>query len=394
MDYAESESLKMVRRTARDVADSFGGDYVREHVREKTFPREFSDALAENGFYGAMIDEEYGGAAMGMLEMSVILEELSRGGTPGSLLLVLTSIFGALGIDLHGTEDQKQYYLPRIADGELQFCMALTEPNAGVNALNVETYAEQEGDEYVVNGQKVFISGVDHADGMLLIARTSPFDEENPTHGISLFLVPEPSEQDGIELTPLDMGVPWFERQFEIQFNDLRVGEDRILGGPDNRDEALYQLFDTLNTERIAGAASAVGAGLRAIDEGVDYANDRRVFGGHPIGSHQAIQHPLAQAYAELIAAREMVYKASWKFDRGEECGLEANTANLLSSEASHRAADRALQTHGGSGFSNEYSILGLWINTRLSQTAPIPNEMIRNFIAEHELGLPKSYSW
>ncbi len=394
MDYAESEPLKMVRRTARDVADGFDEDYVRKHIENKTFPQEFSDALAENGFYGAMIDEEYGGADMGMLEMSVILEELTHGGTPGSLLLVLTSIFGALTIDLHATEEQKQHYLPKIADGDLQFCMALTEPNAGVNALNVETFAEQQGDEYVVNGQKIFISGVDNADGMLLIARTTPFDEENPTHGISLFLVPEPAERDGLEMTELDMGVPWFEKQFQLQFNDMRISEDHLLGGADNRDEALIQLWDTLNTERIAGAASSVGAGLRAIDQGVDYANERKVFGGQPIGSHQAVQHPLAQAYAELIAAREMVYKASWKFDQGEECGLEANTANLLASEASHEAADRALQTHGGSGFSNDYGILALWINTRLSQTAPIPNEMIRNFISEHELGLPKSYSW
>jgi len=392
MEYGEPETIRMVRRTARDVAGAFDDDYVREHVEGKKFPRELSDALAENGFYGAVIEEEYGGAGMGMLEMSVIMEELSRGGTPAGQLLVLTSIFGALSIQHHGTEAQKSSYLPRIAGGEMQFCMALTEPNAGVNTLRIDTTAERDGDEYVIRGQKHFISGVDNADGMLLIARTSPYDPENPGHGITLFLVSEPNRREGIELTPMDVGVAWFEEQFEVQLDGLRVGEEHILGGPDNRDVALRHLFDTLNTERITIGVDVLGMGLRAIDLASDYARERKVFGGRPIGSHQAIQHPLAQAYAELLAAREMVYKASWKFDRDEPCGLESNVANLLSSRAARRAADRALQTHGGSGFSREYPVLDLLINVRLAATAPVPNEMILNYIGEHELGLPKSY--
>ncbi len=392
MDYGESESLRMIRRTAREVADEFDDEYVREHVREKTFPRELSDALAENGFYGAVIEEEYDGAGMGVLEMAVIMEELSRGGTPAGQLLVLTSIFGALSIQQHGTDEQKAEYLPKIARGDLQFCMALTEPNAGVNTLRIDTVAERDGDEYVINGQKHFISGVDNADGMLLIARTSPYDEDNPTRGITLFLVPEPNRRGGINLTPMEVGVSWFEEQFEVNLDGLRVHEENILGGPKNRDVALRQLFDTLNTERITIGVDVLGMGLRAIDLAVDYAGERKVFGGRPIGSHQAVQHPLAQAYAELMAAREMIYKASWKFDRGEACGLEANVAKLLASQAAKKAADRALQTHGGSGFSRDYPVLDLLINVRLAETAPVPNEMILNYIGEHALGMPKSY--
>lgn len=390
MDFAESQEQRMIRETVQDICSEYDTDYFREHVEEQEFPQDHWDELANAGLVGTMIPEEYEGAGMGMQEMAIVVEELARRGGAGGLSLVLTAIFGGVGITQHGTEEQKEEYLPRIATGDIQFCMGLTEANAGVNTLQIDTFAERDGDEFVIDGQKMFISGVDHADGMLLITRTAPF-EEAPTDGITLFLVPEPTEQDAIQLTPLDMHVPWYETQYQIDIDGLRVHEDRILGGPDNEGNALINLWDTLNTERISGAAGAVGSGLRAVDLGVEYAKQREVFDG-PIGAYQSIQHPLADAYAGLLTAREMAYKAAWKFDNDEPCGAESNISKLKATQAGTRAATHALQAHGGSGYSKDYEIFPLWVNQRLSKTVPIPNEMIKNFIAEHELGLPKSY--
>jgi len=389
MDYSETEEMKMIRETARKIVDDYDRDYVSEHVEEKKFPEEFWDDLAESGFVGTMIDEEYGGADMGMLEMSVILEELAREGSPGGLLLVLTAIFGGVGIQKHGTEEQKDEYLPRIASGDMLWSLGVTEPNAGINTLQIETTAEKDGDEYVINGSKTWNSGTNKADMMLLTTRTTEYDPDNPTHGITLFLVPNPADQDGISLNQLESVAPWFEKQYTVHFDDVRVSEDQILGDVDG---GLYQLWDTLNTERIATAASGVGCGLRAVDLGVEYANDRKVFGGQPISSHQAIQQPLAESYAKVMSAREMGYKASWKWDNNMECGLEANTAKLLASEAAEEAASNAIQAHGGNAFNQDYDVFSLWVNSRIIQVAPIPNEMVKNFIGEHQLGMPKSY--
>jgi len=388
MARGETELHGMIRESVRSIAEEFGHDYWRERIDAKEFPEEYWQALAEDGWLGVTVPEEYGGEGMGMLEMSIIIEELSRGGGQGGIIFVLTPVFGGIGIQRHGTEAQKETYLPAIASGETRFCMGLTEPRAGTNTLNVETRAERDGDEFVVDGQKTFISGVENAEHMLLIARTSEFDRSNPTHGITLFVVDDPADRDAISLSELDTTVPWFERQYQVTIDGLRVPEDHILG---TEDGGLYLLWDTLNTERIAGAASALGGGLRAVDLAVEYANDREVF-GQPIGAHQAIQHPLAESYAKLMAAREVMYKAANKWDHDEDCGLEANAAKLLTSEAGTEAASRAVQTHGGNGFTREYEVYDIWQNLRLTQTVPVTNEMVKNFIAEHHLGLPRSY--
>jgi acyl-CoA dehydrogenase len=267
--------------------------------------------------------------------------------------------------------------------------LGVTEPNAGVNTLKIETSAKKDGNEYVINGQKTWNSGTDWADMMLLSARTSEYDPENPTHGITLFLVPTPSEQDGVTLNELNSVAPWYEKQFQVLFDDLRISEDQVLG---DVDQGFYQFWDTLNTERISLAATCIGSGLRAIDLGTEYANDRKVFDDQPIGSHQAIQHPLADAYAKLMSAREMTYKASWKWDNDMVCGFEANTAKLLASEAAEEASSNSIQAHGGNAFNEDYDVFTLWVNSRILQIAPIPNEMIKNFIGEHELGMPASY--
>jgi acyl-CoA dehydrogenase len=405
MARGETEIHEMIRESVRGIAGDFDRSYWREHIEAEEFPEAYWQALAEDGWLGVTIPEEYGGEGMGMLEMAIIIEELSRGGGQGGIIFVLTPVFGGIGIQRHGTEAQKEEYLPKIADGEMKFCMALTEPAAGTNTLNIETSAERDsaeqssadpgeaeasrdGEEFVVDGQKTFISGVENADAMLLVARTSEFDRSNPTHGVTLFVVDDPVEREGISLSELDTAVPWFEKQYQIQYDGLRIHEDDILGAEDG---GLYLLWDTLNTERLAGAASALGGGLRAIDLAVDYANERNVF-GQPIGAHQAIQHPIAESYAKLMAAREILYKGAKKWDDDEECGLEANVAKLLASRAGTEAADRAIQTHGGNGFTHEYEVYDIWQNLRLTQTAPVANEMVLNYIGEHELGLPRSY--
>ncbi|MFC5973029.1 acyl-CoA dehydrogenase family protein [Halomarina salina] len=378
----------LIRESVRGIASEFDREYWREHVDEKAFPEAYWQALADDGWLGVAIPEEYGGEGLGMEEMTIIIEELSRGGGQGGIVFVLTPVFGGIGITRHGTEAQKEEYLPKIASGDVRFCMGLTEAHAGTNTLNIETRAEKEGGEFVASGQKMWISGVENADTMLLIARTSEFDPSNPTHGVSMFLVDDPAERDAISLSTVDVALPWFEKQYQVDIDGLRIHEDDILG---EEDGGLYMLWDTLNTERIAGAASSLGGGLRAVDLAVDYACDREVF-GQPIGAHQAIQHPLAESYAKLVSAREVMYEAARKWDAGEDCGMEANAAKLLTSEFATEAADRAIQTHGGNGFTREYEVYDIWQNMRLTQVAPVTNQMAKNFIAEHHLGLPRSY--
>jgi len=392
MAVIETDTHDMIREAVGDLSAEYDAAYWREHVDNKEFPEEYWQDLADNGWLGVAIPEAYGGEGLGMLEMAMVIEELSRGGGQGGIIFVLTPVFGGISIQRHGTESQKEHYLPKIANGEMRFCMGLTEPTAGTNTLDIDTTAERADghacEEFIIDGQKTFISSVENADEMLLIARTSRFDPENPTHGVSLFLVSDPADRDAISLSELDTAVPWFENQYRVDIDGLSVHEDRILG---TEDEGLHLLFDTLNTERIGGAASALGDGLRAVDLAVDYANDREVF-DRPIGGHQAIQHPLAESYAKLVSARQLTYEAASKWDRGEDCGMEANAAKLLTSQFGTEAASRAVQTHGGNGFTREYEVYDLWQNARVTQTVPVSNEMAKNYIAEHHLGLPRSY--
>ena len=394
MNFEETPEQAMIRETVAEIGADYDRDYWLEHVRNDEFPEAYWNDLADDGWLGVTIPEEYGGAGLGMLEMAIVIEELSRAGGQGGILFVLTPVFGGISIQRHGTEAQKERYLPAIASGEERFCMALTEPGAGTNTLAIDTTAEREEapesetDEFVLDGQKTFISGVENADHMLLVARTSEFDASNPTHGVTLFVVPDPANREGIDLTPLDVDVPWFEVQYQVDIDGLRLDESQVLGEVDG---GLYLLWDTLNTERIAGAATAVGGGLRAIDLAVEYAKDRSVF-GQQIGAHQAIQHPLADAYSKLVCAQSVTYQAAWKWDEGEDAGMEANVAKLRASEAATEAADRAIQTHGGNGYTPDYEVYDIWQNMRLTQTVPVSNEMVKNFVAEHHLGLPRSY--
>jgi acyl-CoA dehydrogenase len=390
MDFATSSEEQLIREAVRDISANYDREYWREHFETNTFPKEYWQELAEGGWLGTTIPEAYGGEGMGMQEMAVIIEELSRGGDLGasSTVFVLTPVFGGISIARHGTAEQRERYLPSIAAGKCRFAMALTEANAGVNTLNIQTSAQRDGDEWVVDGQKMWTSGAATADELLLVARTSPTTESTPSHGLTVFLVPEPADCDAVTLTPLDVEIPEFERQYQVDIDGLRIPADRVLG---EVDAGLKMLWDVLNTERIAGASTAIGGGLRAIDLTVEYATDRVVFDG-PIGSYQAIQHPIAEAFSKLQCAQLMTAQAAWEWDQEQDAGESANIAKLWASEAAFDAADHAIQTHGGNGFNAEYEVYDIWQILRLIKTAPVPNELIRNHIAEHALGLPRSY--
>jgi acyl-CoA dehydrogenase len=390
--FADSEQLERIKETARAVAANYEDQYWRDVADAEREPTEFWQECAEVGFLGTTIPEEYGGEGLGLVELSAIVQTLVEEGCMGAgMLFVVNVVFGGVTLTEHGTEAQKEQYLEAIADGEINFCMALTEPNAGHNAPNLDTAADPQGDgTFLINGSKQWISGVDRADKMLLVARTTPKDEvERRTEGITLFLA-DPGDP-AISLRELDVGIPTPEKQFELTFEDYEASEEDIIG---TRGEGLYQLFDTVNPERVLGAASAIGTGHNALERAVDYAKDREVF-DQPIGAHQGVQHPIADAHSKVAAAELLVKKAAWLIDEGDDplrAAEVSNMAKLRATEAGHEAADVAVQTHGGNGFSREYTVIDLWKGSRLGRVAPGSTEMMRNHIAEHALGLPRSY--
>lgn len=405
--FEETDELDLIRKTARDVAADYDDDYWLD-VSEGMEPTGFWADCAEAGFLGTCIPTEYGGEDMGFWELSAIVEELAANGCLGvEMLYVVTVCFGGITLTNYGDEEQKDEWLEGIAAGDVNFCMALTEPDAGHNAPNMTTVAEKDdaerrstgaaspaatpdGDEYVIDGTKQWISGVERADQMLLVARTTPKEEAaKRTQGVTLFLV-DP-DAPNLEARELDVGIPTPEKQFEVSLDGVRVHEDNIVG---TKDMGLYQLFDTVNPERLLGASGAIGVGKCALDRAVDYANEREVF-DQPIGAHQAVQHPIADAHSRLEAARLLVRKAAWSVDNEsdpKERAKVANMAKLRATEAGHDATDVAVQTHGGNGFSRDYTVIEMWKGTRLGKVAPGSTEMMRNHIAEHTLGLPRSY--
>lgn len=388
-NFGESPELSMIEETAKKIAAEYDDDYWQSVNHEQVEPEAFWQDCADAGFLGVTVPEEYGGEGMGIQELTTIVRTLEENGCMGvGMLFVVTPVFGAITLSENGTEEQKERYLPKLANGEMNFCMALTEPTAGHNTPNLDTTAEQDGDEFVINGAKQWISGVDRADKMLLVARTTPRDRvERRTEGISLFLA-DPDDP-GVEYRELDTGIPAPEKQYEINFDDYRLGEESIVG---DRDRGLYQLFDTVNPERLVGAAGAIGSGKCALRRAVDYAREREVFDA-PIGTHQAIQHPLADKWSRLEAAELLLKKGAWLADAEEgDAGAAANMAKLRASEAGYDACDFAVQVHGGNGFSEDYFVVDLWKSARLGRVAPGSSEMMRNYIAERVLGLPRSY--
>ncbi|WP_254839431.1 acyl-CoA dehydrogenase family protein [Natronomonas marina] len=387
--FEETQELEMIRETAREIASDYDDEYFLE-VSEGKEPTEFWNDCADAGFLGAAIPTEYGGEGMGFWELSAIVEELCANGCLGAeMLFVVNVCFGGITLTENGSEEQKEEWLPGICDGDVNFAMALTEPDAGHNAPNMDTFAERDGDEFVIDGTKQWISGVDLADRMLLVARTSPKDESAKMQGITLFLV-DPQDS-AIERRELDVGIPTPEKQFELSIDGYRAHEDDVIG---TEGMGLYQLFDTVNPERLLGASGAIGVGKCAIERAVDYANEREVF-DQPIGAHQGVQHPIADSWAKLQSAGLLTRKAAWMVDNEPDPKKTAevsNMAKLRATEVGHDATDVALQTHGGNGFSREYTVIEMWKGSRLGKVAPGSTEMMRNHVAEHTLGLPRSY--
>ena len=388
MDFDLTAEQKMIVEAASDIAEDFGPEYWREKDKNHEFPEDFWKTLVEAGFPGIVIPEKYGGSEMGMFEMILAMETLtSEGcGLAGMWFLVLSPVFGGLSIVKHGNESQKEEYLPKIAKG-MEFCLALTEADAGTNTLNTKTMAVKDGDEYVINGQKMFISGADRAKGMLLVTRTTPIEKASKrTLGLSLFLVDLPNP--AIEIVPIEKHGINYSKTFEVYISDLRVSEESLLG---DVDKGWYLVLDTLNPERMSFSAASCGLGLLAIRKAVDYAKERKIFQA-PIGSHQAIQFPLAETKAKIEAARLLNYRAAWLYDKGQRCGADANMAKVAAVEAGIEAVYHSMQTFGGYGYAVEYDVERWWREVNLIRLAPVTHQMALAFIGEHVLGLPKSY--
>ena len=387
MDFTETAEHGMLREAVRKIASDFGHDYFVDKARRNERADELWEALARAGFVGVNIPEAHGGGGMGLLELSLVAEELGAMGCPLLLLVVSPAICGSI-IARHGTEEQKREWLPKIAGAEdpgWKMAFAITEPDAGSNSHRLSTTATRDGDEYVLRGTKYYISGVDEAGAVLVVARTG-MDEATGKGKLSLFIVD--SDAPGLERTVIPVEIVAPEKQYTLFFDEVRVPADRLVG---EEHEGLRQVFSGLNPERIMGSAQGNGIGRYALEKASAYAIERRVW-DVPIGAHQGVSHPLAIAKIELDLARLMTTKAAWLYDTGGDPGEAANMAKYASAEASIKALDQAIQTHGGNGMATEYGLATLWGLARLFRTAPVSREMVLNFVAQHSLGLPKSY--
>lgn len=378
----------LIREFVRQVARKYGRDYWLACAREGKFTHELWQELAAGGYLGMMIPEEYGGGGLGMREMAVFIEEMGRQGIP-LLLIVVGSVMDAVLIAQHGSQSLKERFLPPLARGEIKLCFALTEPTAGSNSFRISTLALAEGDDYVLNGQKMFISGADESDHLLVVARTTPFDQvQDKREGLSLLIVDR--RAPGVTLQPLEMGVLHPETQFAVYFDDVRVPRSDLVG---EEGKGSRYLFDALNPERISAAAVAVGLGQFVLEKAVTYARERVVF-DKPIGAHQGLQHPLAEAKTHLELAALMTRYAAQVFDGGDKvtAAAYANMAKFAAAEAAIEACDLAIEVHGGSGFSTDVDLITVWPFIRMLRTVPVSREMVLNYIGEHVLGLPRSY--
>ncbi|WP_138005077.1 acyl-CoA dehydrogenase family protein [Halalkalirubrum salinum] len=388
---------RLVRDSIRDLCSDFDAAYWREADRSETYPSEFVDALADHGWLGILVPEEYGGAGMSTSEVVVMMEEIAAsGGGFSAPQAIHGGIYNSVPLVKYASEELKSELLPRVASGEASIqSFGLTEPNAGSNSTAIETRAERtdDGDAYMINGQKIWISRVDQSDYILLMARTTPQEEvEKSTRGISMFLVDlaDAYEQDGLEIEAIDKTASGFVHSFEMWFSDLRVPAENLIG---EEGRGFYQVLDGLNEERLVIAAECVGLGEAALERAIDYANDREVF-GRPIGANQAIQHPIAEAYARVLAAKQLVYAAAEELDDTDQkdAGARANVAKYLAADAAFKAADAAVQTHGGFGVAREYDVERYFREARLTRLVPITQQLALNYLGETVLGLPRSY--
>jgi acyl-CoA dehydrogenase len=381
------DSHQEMREALRDLCAAFPPEYHRTHDEKATYPVEFIDALTEAGWLAAMIPEEYGGSGLGLTEASVVMEEINRSGANAGHCHGQMYNMGTLL--RHGSEAQKRLYLPQIASGALRLqSMAVTEPTTGTDTTKLKTTAIRKGDRYVVNGQKVWISRVQHSDLMILLARTTPLAEvKKKSEGLSVFLVDLKSALGhGLTAKPIRNMVN--HETNELFFDNLEIPAENLIG---EEGRGFRYILDGLNAERTLIAAECIGDGYWFIDKVTAYTKDRIVF-DRPIGQNQGVQFPIARAYVNIEAANLMRFEAARKFDAEEDCGAEANMAKLLAADASWEAANACIQFHGGFGFAAEYDVERKFRETRLYQVAPISTNLILSYVAEHILGLPRSF--
>lgn len=387
--FSEPEERTALREAVAKLAGKYGHEYVAKQSREGGKMTDMWLEMGRNGFLGVNIAEEYGGGGGGMSDLAAVLEECAAAGAPLLMMVVSPAICGSI-IGRTGTDEQRKRWLPGIADGTHLMAFGITEADAGSNSHEITTTATRDGDQWVIKGQKTFISGVDEAQSVLVVARTA--DAATGKLKPALFVVPTDAEGFEKQVIPMSWQAP--EKQFTLFLDDVRVGDDALVGGSDNADAGLWQLFAGLNPERIMGGAFSCGMARYALDKAVAYAGERSVWRERPIGTHQGIAHPLAKVKIELEQARLLWQKAAALYDAGDDmaAGEYANMAKYAGGEVACNATDVAVHTHGGNGLTEEYGLGNMLVAARLGRIAPVSREMILNFVAMHSLGLPKSY--
>lgn len=385
MSLDPSEEELMLREGVGGIAKRYGRAYMQQCRADGRPPVELWDDLGAQGYLGVNLPVKYGGGGFGMTGLAAVGEELSLHSITLALLVVSPAIAGSI-LARHGTKQQQERWLPGLAAATTKLAFAVTEADAGSNTHKISTSAERADDgTWVMNGQKTFISGVEHADGILVVARARM---DNGQLGLPLLFIVD-TDAEGLTRQPIPTTVPWAEEQWTLYFDDVRIEDERLIGGDTG---GLAAVFDGLNPERIMAAAGSVGGARHAIDRAVEYAKTREVFDA-PIGSHQAIAHPLAECWIEYEQARLLTRKACALYDAGDpKAGEACNMAKFAAADVAVRAANQAIQTHGGNGMTEEYGLTDMWLGARLAQIAPVSREMILNHVAQHTLGLPKSY--
>jgi acyl-CoA dehydrogenase len=388
VDFALTEDQEVIRKAVAELAGRFDDRYWSQKDRDHEFPTEFYRAVADGGWLGMTIPEEHGGHGLGITEATLMVEEIARsGGAMNACSAIHLSIFGMQPVVVHGSAELKRRTLPRIVDGSLHVCFGVTEPGAGLDTSRITTFAKRDGDDYVVDGRKVWISKAGESEKILLLTRTTRYEDvTRKTDGMTLFLTD--LDRDRVDVRPIAKMGRNAVSSNELFIDGLRIpAEDRV----GEEGQGFRYILDGLNPERMLIAAEALGIGRVALERAVRYGNEREVF-GRPIGMNQGLQFPLADSLARLDAAELVLRRATWLYDNGKPCGREANTAKYLCADAGFQAADRALQTHGGMGYSEEYDVARYFREARLMKIAPISQEMILNFLGAHVLGLPRSY--
>lgn len=387
MQTTQQDSFQDIREAVRDLCEQFSGEYFRKIDEARGYPEAFVDALTKAGWLAALIPQEYGGSGLGLTEASVIMEEINRaGGNSGACHGQMYNMGTLLR---HGSAEQKRRYLPKIASGELRLqSMGVTEPTTGTDTTKIKTTAERRGDRYVINGQKVWISRVQHSDLMILLARTTPLaDVKKKSEGMSIFIV-DLREAIGHGLTVQPILNMVNHETNELFFDNLEIPAENLIG---EEGQGFRYILDGLNAERTLIAAECIGDGYWFVDKVSAYVKERVVF-GRPIGQNQGVQFPIARSFINVEAASLMRFEAARRFDAHEPCGAQANMAKLLAADASWEAANACLQFHGGFGFACEYDVERKFRETRLYQVAPISTNLILSYVAEHILGLPRSF--